>query len=426
MQLLERQGQLQQLASAHAAAVSGNGRLVAVAGEAGAGKTSLVERFARDCTADNKAKTQIYWGGCEHLSTPEPLLPLRDIARTSGDHFCYDPNTDRLSTFEAVLQLIGIAQAAVLILEDVQWADAATLDLIRYLARRVRRTRALVVITYREEEIGRNSLLRQLLGEAPRDSVERLHLASLSLSAVTLLARNAGRDGKALYTLTGGNPFFVTEALAVESDTTSDAVRDATLARAAQLPVNARRLLQLVSIFPRHANAELVSELVREDFEPALDACADKGMLTVDGDNLKFRHEIARRAIQDSLAPAHRRSLHQRLVDILTVRTGTRASEIAHHAERAEDSATLAKYAELAGEDAAQASAPREAATHFPHCSSTGDPLPTPRWSPHWSATPSSPTCPAIPIHHSNPCAKPPSCGANAARKSLWVATWDG
>jgi DNA-binding CsgD family transcriptional regulator/tetratricopeptide (TPR) repeat protein len=306
----------------------------------------------------------VYWGACEHLSTPEPLLPLRDIARASGEGF--DPGADHFASFEKLLRILaGDGVPSLLVLEDVHWADAATLDLIRFLGRRVGRLRTLVLITYRDEEAGARSPLRHMLGEAPAGSVERMTLEPLSRWAVSQLAERAGRNGGDLFALTGGNPFLVTEALAIEGDAPPESVRDATIARAARLTAAGRGLLEAVSIFPRHADTAMAASLVEGGIDAGLDDCVDKGMLTIDSGTLKFRHELARRAVEGSLPASRRRSLHQKVVDILQESPGARASEIAHHAERAGDIPALIEFARRAGEEAARANAFREAAAHY-------------------------------------------------------------
>ena len=358
MDLLERDEQLRRLNDALAEAAAGRGRIVVVAGEAGAGKTSLVECFA----AGQTANARILWGACEHLLTPEPLLPLRDIARACGEAF---DTADHFAAFECLLRLLTENAPSVLVLEDVHWADAATLDLIRFLVRRLSRVRALVIITYRDDEVGVRSPLLHVLGEAPRGAVERLTLEPLSSAAVNRLAEPAGRNGDDLFALTRGNPFLVTEALAVDGDATPLSVRDATLARAARLPEEGRILLEIASIFPRHAEVAMIETLIDGDATAGLDACAEKGMLHLDGGEVRFRHELARRAIESSLSPARSRSLHQQVVDLLKANPAARASEIAHHAERAGDTTTLVEYARRAGEEAAHASAYRDAASHY-------------------------------------------------------------
>jgi DNA-binding CsgD family transcriptional regulator/tetratricopeptide (TPR) repeat protein len=357
---LERGEHLSRLSQALARAGEGRGRILALAGPAGTGKTTLVERFARD----RRDAARIFSGACENLSTPEPLLPLRDIARANGT--ALDLSHGHLAAFETLLDLLRQgAKPALLILEDVHWADAATLDLIRFLGRRIAQVKALVLITYRDDEVGSPSPLKDILAEAPAGSVERMALEELSLPAVTLLAEKAGRDGKQLYALTGGNPFLVTESLAAEVDATPESVRDATLARAARLPADARAVLEAVSIFPRRADRVTVAQLVAGGFDAGLDACAERGMLRIEGDVLTFRHELARRAIAQSLLPSRRRALHQKALHALQSARQARPSEIAHHAEQAGDIPTLVASARQAGEDAVRAGSPREAAAHF-------------------------------------------------------------
>jgi DNA-binding CsgD family transcriptional regulator/tetratricopeptide (TPR) repeat protein len=348
------------LGDAFATAREGLGRIIAIAAEAGAGKTALTERFV----ANHAQVARMYWGACENLSTPEVLLPLRDIARASGESF--DLGADHIRSFELLLRLLSHgAKPAVLVIEDVHWADTATLDLIRFLGRRIARVRALILITYRDEEVDARSPVRNLLGEVPAGNLERMTLAPLSLAAVSRLAAKRGRRGEELFALTAGNPFLVTEALAVDRDVPTDAVRDSTLARAARLPGSARVTLDAVSIFPRHAETVVVADLVKGAIDAGLDECVEKGKLSLEGGIVKFRHELARRAIEASIAPARRRALHQRVVDVLKRRSDARAGEIAHHAERAADVAALLEFARRAGEEAARAGAPREAAAHF-------------------------------------------------------------
>jgi AAA ATPase domain len=360
IELLEREEQLARLGKAFALARQSHGRIVALAGEAGAGKTALVDRFVSSLAA----QARVHRGACENLSTPEALLPLRDIVRASGRTF--DPAADHIESFEMLLELLrGTSQPTVLIIEDLHWADTVTLDLIRFLTRRVGTLRTLVLVTYRDEELNPRSPMRILLGEAPTGSVERMALESLSLHAVTRLAENAGRRGNELYALTAGNPFLVTETLAVESAVPTDVVRDATLARASRLPPEARLVLDAVAIFPRRAETALVADLAKSAFSVGLDASVERGMLTLEGATLRFRHELARRAIELSISPSRRRALHQSVVDELVRRPTARASEIAHHAERAADVPALVRFARRAGDEAARAGAPREAAAHY-------------------------------------------------------------
>jgi hypothetical protein len=220
---------LRRLEEAFALAKQGRGRIVALAGEAGTGKSTLVNRFVERAAIG----VHVYRGACENLTTPEALLPLRDIARASGAAF--NAAADHLQAFEWLLNLLGDPGAvSILVVEDLHWADSVTLDLIRYLARRIGRLRVLVLLTYRDEEVDARSPIRALLGEAPPGIVARETLEPLSLEAVIRVAKSVGRNGADLFALTAGNPFLVTETLAVEEDAPIASVRDATLARAAR------------------------------------------------------------------------------------------------------------------------------------------------------------------------------------------------
>jgi DNA-binding CsgD family transcriptional regulator/tetratricopeptide (TPR) repeat protein len=358
--LLERGEQIQRLGQAFARADHGSGCIVAVSAEAGAGKTSLAEHFVRT----RAPQTVVYWGACENLSTPEVLLPLRDIARKLGK--ALDMGGDHVRLFEWLLGLISDpARTSLLIIEDLHWADTATLDLLRFLARRIGSARALLLITYREEETGTHSSVRRLLGETSPGGVERISLPPLSLSAVSELASKAGRSGGEIFALTAGNPFLVTEALAAADTMPSDAVRDATLARVARLSRAARQVLEAASIFPRHAETAMVADLISGPLDAALDECIEKGMLLLEGGIVRFRHELARRAVEQSIAPSQRRPLHRKVVQELKLRTNARASELAHHAALAGDVAALLEFSRLAANQAARAGAPHEAAAHY-------------------------------------------------------------
>ena len=130
-----------------------------------------------------------------------------------------------------------------------------------------------MIVTFRDEEIGARSTVRNLLGEVPADSMERMTLAPLSLAAVSRLAAQRGRRGEELFALTAGNPFLVTEALAVDGDLPNDVVRDSTLARASRLHGAGRAVLEAVSIFPRRAETAIIADLVGKSVDDGLDEC---------------------------------------------------------------------------------------------------------------------------------------------------------
>ncbi|MBI5564468.1 MAG: AAA family ATPase, partial [Chloroflexi bacterium] len=205
MTLLEREPCLAALQATLAEARAGSGRVVFVSGEAGIGKTSLLEQFTRD-----QRGARVWWGACDLLFTPRPLGPLRDIAlQMRGDwHTRLDAESDRAALFSAFLNELQL-DATIVVLEDVHWADEATLDLLKFLGRRIQRTRALLIATYRDDEIGPRHPLRTVLGEAGASTtVRRLALAPLSEKAVRTLVGHRAVEAAALHRQTGGNPFF--------------------------------------------------------------------------------------------------------------------------------------------------------------------------------------------------------------------------
>src|SRR5262245_53704868 len=249
MELLEREKFFDELEIVLKGVNAGSGRVVLISGEAGVGKTALVERFA---TRHNK-EARILWGGCDALFTPRPLGPLYDIApHTQGQLLTlFEQQAPRASIFSAVVDEIQKTKTPLItVVEDVHWADEATLDLLKFLRRRISRIKSMLTITYRDDEVGPDHPLRLVLGDLPHRSVARLRLLPLSEAAVNTLAERAGQRIDDLYEVTGGNPFFVTEALASKGAGIPSTVRDAVLSRAARLSPASRTVLELVSVVP--------------------------------------------------------------------------------------------------------------------------------------------------------------------------------
>ena len=257
-------------------------------------------------------------------------------------------------------------------LEDLHWADEATLDMLRLLGRRVSTVPALVLGTHRD--VGAADPLRVALGELPARAVRRIPLNTLSPGAVAALAGPHGVDADALFARTAGNPFYVTEALAA-GGALPDSVRDAVLARAARLGEQARRLLDAVAIAPPKAEMWLLEAIAREELGE-LEPCIAAGMLRAEGDAVAFRHEIARVAVEEAMTPDRRIALNRAALPALAARTYDLA-RLAHHAEAAGDGTAVLRYAPAAGERAAALGAHREAAAQFARALRFGDRLPS-------------------------------------------------
>ena len=364
MDLLEREPILAELGTLLSDAAAGTGRIAAIAGEAGVGKTSLVERFA----AVHARTARTLRGLCDPLSTPRPLGPVHDMAaQTTGPLAeAVRKGAGREEIFSAFLaELGGPPVPRILVVEDVHWADDATLDLLRFLGRRVRHLPALLVITYRDDELGSGHQLHRLLGELPQGAVRWVRLPLLSEAAVREMARWAGRSADGVYALTGGNPFFVTEVLASSAEAVPTSIREAVLARAARVSEAARRLLDLVAVVPGRAERWLLESL--DDDAPALiRECAASGILTPEADSVGFRHELARLAWRGTVEPGTEARIHTRILQALLSRTAGRdLARIVHHADGARDTKRVLCFAPAAAREAAAVGAHRQAASHY-------------------------------------------------------------
>ena len=364
MDLLEREQFSGELEAILGDVTAGKGRFVLVSGEAGIGKTSLVERFAEA----HKKQARILWGSCDALFTPRPLGPLYDIAHQSKSNLLalLEGGAPRASILSAVLDELESSRApSITVIEDVHWSDEATLDLLKFLGRRINRTHSMLIVTYRDDEVGADHPLRLVLGDLPNRSVARLRLPPLSESGVHALAERAGRPFEDLHSVTGGNPFFVTEALASKQPGVPVTVSDAVLSRSARLSPASRAVLELVSVVPARAEMWLLNDTISPDMV-ALEECVGAGMLRSEGEAIGFRHELARRAIEDSLAPPRRQSLHALVLKALLNR-GSEAllARIVHHAAQAGDSAAVLEHAPIAARQAAALNAHRESASHY-------------------------------------------------------------
>jgi DNA-binding CsgD family transcriptional regulator len=366
MDLLERDRDLAELADLLAQATAGTGHAVLVSGEAGIGKTALVERFA----AQHRRAVHTLWGACEALFTPRPLGPLYDIARQTGGGLrtLLERETDRTRLFAAFLDELGTGTPpSLVVFEDVHWADEATLDLIKYVGRRIPRVPALLLITYRDDEIAKGHPLWFVLGDLPARNVTRLRLAPLSKAGVAQLARQAWRPTEQIYTATSGNPFFVTEVLASETPGVPITVRDAVLARAARLSPAARDVLDLAAVVPARIEQRVIEAALGASSTVALEECIARGMLRLEGTHVAFRHELARLAIESALSPAQQRALHAQVLRAMLAHDTERAqvARLVHHAALAEDGALVLRFAPEAARQAAAQGAHREAAGQY-------------------------------------------------------------
>ena len=379
MILLERDLPLNALRSALSEAGE-EGCVALVYGEAGIGKTALIEQFVKE----NKHSWRVLQGACDSLFTPRLLGPLHDIAHqisspkeTQGSlPGLLESESNRTAIFVECLNELK-TRSTILVIEDVHWADEATHDLLKYLGRRMRQTTSLVILTYRDDEIGRDHPLRLLLGDlASSNTLHRIPVKSLSKNAYRELANNKNVDALELHRLTNGNPFFVTEILAVERSI-PETVRDAVLARAARLSFPAQQVLEAAAVIGSRVEPWLLSDIAGAE-SIAVEECIAKGMLHSQGDYYAFRHELARQTILESVFPQRKTALNRLALTALKEAPETRHDfvRLANHAEAARDINAILQYAPAAAQQASAASAHREAVVLYELALRYADKLP--------------------------------------------------
>lgn len=366
--LIEREGPLEQLRTAFSKAALGEGSMIVVAGEAGLGKTALLEAFAAQVSCE-----RVLWGGCEALGTSLPLGPIYDMAPALGaDLFRLLEDPQHAGRFmAALLEMIQASRKPILmVIEDVHWADQATLDLIKFLGRRARFLRLQLVISHRPGEAAER--ISELLGDIGANLYEVIRLAPLSPRAVGSMPGASRLSVTELYRVTGGNPFFVTELLATPVDTSEplpQSVRDAVWARAAKLGPRTCKLLELLSIMPTGASWALLERMLDARDMRALDACLIDGLLVSGDGGVRFRHELARNAMMARLSAAGLRALHRKAMGFLEGLDGGDDPTIVglrlHHAELAGDRDMVLRLAPVAAAHAARLGAHREAAAYL-------------------------------------------------------------
>jgi class 3 adenylate cyclase/predicted ATPase len=362
-----REAELNRLDAALEATLAGaavGGLVALVAGEAGIGKSALVRRFAERHSVD----ARFLLGACDPLLTPRALGPLHDIARQTGGRLAelLASAGPREAVFTAFLDQLTWPPQQVVVVEDAHWADEATLDLLVFLGRRLEQTKVLLIVTYRDDELGADHPLHAVIGSLPQEVVRRLRLQPLSEAAVAELARRAGRPAFGLRALTGGNPLLVTEVLAADEPGVPATVGDLTLARLRGLPAAAQEVVRLVSVIPIGAELWLLEQALHPE-PSSVEACLAAGLLVAEESAVEFRHELLRQAVEGSLSPLARQQLHRQVLRVLSKTKGRRVdiARLAHHARQAGDTDAVLRYAPEAARQAAAVAAHREAVGHY-------------------------------------------------------------
>uniref|UniRef100_UPI0019157F40 BTAD domain-containing putative transcriptional regulator n=1 Tax=Mycobacterium paraintracellulare TaxID=1138383 RepID=UPI0019157F40 len=371
--------ELEGLLSAWQGALTGGVRTVLIAGEPGVGKTRLAGEWSQRAY---EMGAVVLYGRCdEDLGAPyqpfaealralvpcmgaerlrglrgvEALLPLApglaDVVPDLAPPAHADPDTERYALFDAAVALLEIASASapvLLILDDLHWAAKPTLLLLRHLLRFGDHARVQIVGTYRSTDLDRSHPLAAMLADLHRDgTANRLNLGGLDEDDVTTYVAEAGYDDEelahALASVTGGNPFFLIEALrhvdesggVWDQSTLPQGVREAVSRRLSRLPTETNKALATAAVVGSRFALELVEQVVGEDLVDEFDEARRAGIVIEEpGGNYRFNHAIVRQSLLAELASVRRMRLHQRIAATLETLPGADdelLAELAHH-----------------------------------------------------------------------------------------------
>ena len=364
--LLERDNELTTLQHCLDKAKNGRGSVILVSGEAGVGKTSLLREFA-----DKHGEARICWGMCDALYTPQTLGPIYDIAIALCEktRALAESGANSAALFPALLSELSKPVPQILVIEDIHWADYATLDFVKYIARRIPVLNTVLIASFRDDEVDHTHPVQTVFGDLQSRHITRIKISPLSQSAVETLNTSAVYDINHLMKVTGGNPFFLSELLAFPSEDMRSvpiSIKETVNARLNRLTEAEREFVEFVSIIPGTIDLEIVEHCMPDAGNLAM-ACLSKNILKLDADSaLRFRHELARLATLSRLSSGKLRGLHEALLSQLVREPEKKfASQIVHHAEGAGDAKAVLKYAPAAADQAATAGSHREAAAHL-------------------------------------------------------------
>lgn len=361
MELIEREHFLAMLQSRFEKLAAGKGHCFFIMGEAGVGKSALVNTFLE--RLDSQCIS--YTGICDSLFTPRPLAPVIDLAiqlkmeLTSG----IESSKSRADLFSGfVEELTKKMKPVVLVFEDIHWADEATLDFIKFLSRRIMFANCMFILTYRNTEPAGIQVPNIVLSEIAPDTYTRITLPSLSRDAVQKMAEGKGYNGENLYSLTGGNPFFVNEILASYSPGVPENVKDAVLSVFHKHEGKTRNLWQLLSVVPDGFHIDQLSAIDPE-WDEAIEQCMHAGILLLKNNKLLFKHELYRRTVEESLSPFRRIKLNKKILELFlaSFETNGEIEKIVHHAKNANENALVSKFAPLAAKQASMVGSHLEA-----------------------------------------------------------------
>jgi DNA-binding CsgD family transcriptional regulator/tetratricopeptide (TPR) repeat protein len=305
-------------------------------------------------------------GSADNIPTAAPFGALIDALPALSEAVEAGAGSNRQLLFRRIRAMLA-TEPSLLILEDLHWADEATLDMVRFIGRRMADLPLIFAVTYRDDEVMPRHPLAIVMGElAGRADITRMSLSPLTTAGVRQLVAAAGAsvDADELHRRTGGNAFYATEILATAGDALPATVRDAVLARTANLSSTAQHVLAAAAVLGRPVELDLLVAVSQQP-PAAVDECVEHGVFVADGTRVMFRHDLARLAIEESIPPAARSALHARVFGILAAADSADDRTLAHHAAASGDWPAVVEHAPRAAERAARLGAHRQAVEQY-------------------------------------------------------------
>jgi DNA-binding CsgD family transcriptional regulator len=381
-ELFEREPLLAQMGERLRLVHAGQGQILLLSGEAGVGKSTLAHEFVL-----RQGKTcDVLWGTCDSLFTLRPLGAFDEVFAALGlKHSALEQDQASSSLlFPTLLTKITSngGRPHLLVIEDIQWADSLSLDLMRYIARRASRLGLMFILTIRADALVHESVLRNFLADLPFHDTTRIQLLPLSRAAICQLAGPHAQWGEALFELSGGNPFYakavleasVTLGKMVDSSDVPQVVRDVVLGRLAKLSASARLSCEFLSVVsgviaPSFLEAVCKSAEQIKSInlcEPAsIEECMRWGLLKTEESGVMFSHDIVRVTIEQSVPPLFSRQCH-----VIALRVHENAAIVSKevllfHARLAKSGHNLTHYIYEAALEASGSGAHRLATSHY-------------------------------------------------------------
>lgn len=412
--VIGRDAELALLAALFADVRAGTGRTVLVGGEAGLGKSALLRRFSEHVRASN---AQLLIGDCSEVEARRPFGPFIDALERAGVRLPTElaqggpgaqlaDEAERYRVhagFTRELAALAVSGPVVVAIEDLHWGDEATLELVPYLARKLRDSAVLILATYRTDELHRLHPLTHILAELGRGRLAaEIRLRPLTVEQTGLVIRAAlgikrtsPEFREAIHDRCGGNPFFTEEilrALVDSGDITyrdgawerlkdvadlalPSTVRDAVQQRLRTLSADELRVIQVAAVVGQRFDFDLLQRVAgigERQVMTALRAAIDGQLIHEErdgGDAYAFRHALTRESVLADLMQRERRLLHREIAQAIEAVVGadaaTRAEELAYHFDQARETAKALEYHELAAREATKVFAFSRSARHL-------------------------------------------------------------